>query len=204
MINNYKDLLTFLNNLDSKKNLLLHSCCAPCSSHTLLFLKKYFNITIYYSNDNIYPYEEYKARLNEQIKFCKEIDENIDVIYDEYCASDYYAAVKNLENLGEKSIRCYKCYELRLEKTAKKAKELGFDYFTTTLSISPYKLAKWINEIGYFLEKKYDINFLYSDFKKDEGYKKSIKLSLEYNLYRQDYCGCIYSLNERRSHNEQE
>ncbi len=204
MINNYKDLLKFLNNLDSKKSLLLHSCCAPCSSHTLLFLKKYFNITIYYSNDNIYPYEEYRKRLNEQIDFCKKIDENISVIYDDYNADDYYEKVKNLENLGERSIRCYKCYELRLEKTCKKAKELGFDFFTTTLSISPYKLAKWINEIGYSLEKKYDIKFLYSDFKKEEGYKNSIKLSSEYDLYRQEYCGCIYSLNERRNHDGQE
>lgn len=202
MINSYKELLVYLNSLDSKKTLLLHSCCAPCSSHTLLFLKKYFNIAIYYSNDNIYPYEEYKIRLNEQIKFCQEIDDSIAVIYDDYNSNDFYNAVKNLENLGERSIRCYKCYELRLEKTAKKAKELGFDYFTTTLSISPYKLAKWINEIGYLLEKKYDVKFLYSDFKKDEGYKNSIKLSLEYELYRQDYCGCIYSLNERRSHDE--
>lgn len=198
MLNDYKEFKQFLNELKDnniKPTLLLHTCCAPCSTHTLKLLKEYFDIKIYYSNDNIYPYSEFELRLNEQIRFAKDL--NIEVIYDEYNSDDYFDSVKGLENLGERSNRCYKCYYLRLNKTALKAKELGFDYFTTSLSISPHKVAKWINEIGYYLENKYDIKYLYSDFKKEEGYKESIKLSKEYNLYRQDYCGCIYSKNEK-------
>ena len=132
--------------------------------------------------------------LNEARKRTKD---KVNVLYDEYKNEDYQNAIKGEENLGERSHRCYDCYKLRLEKTAQKAKKLGFDYFTTSLSISPYKVSKWINEIGFLLEDKYKISFLYSDFKKEEGYKESIKLSKEYNLYRQDYCGCLYSKKER-------
>ncbi len=195
VIDNYNDFLDFLNKLEYRPKLLLHACCAPCSSHVILLLKKYFDITIFYSNDNIYPYSEYEIRLNEIINFCKNFD--INVIYDEYNENDYYNAIKGYETLGEKSERCYKCYTLRLEKSASKAKELGFDYFTTTLSISPYKVEKWINEIGYEMENKYNVKYLYSNFKKGDGYKHSIELSKEYGLYRQDYCGCKYSLEER-------
>lgn len=199
MIDNYNDFKLFLDkkikNLSEKPKLLLHTCCAPCSSYTIKFLKDYFDITIFYSNDNISPKEEYDHRLNEQIRFANLF--NINVLYDEYKNEDYQSAIKGEENLGERSYRCYDCYKLRLEKTAQKAKKLGFDYFTTSLSISPYKVSKWINEIGFLLEDKYKINFLYSDFKKEEGYKESIKLSKEYNLYRQDYCGCLYSKKER-------
>ena len=198
VLSNYKEFLDFINSLSNRPKLLLHACCAPCSSHTILLLKKYFDITIFYSNDNIYPYSEYETRLNEIITFCKNFD--IDVLYDEYSEEDYNSKIKGLENLGERSNRCYNCYELRLEKTAIKAKELGYDYFTTTLSISPYKVEKWINEIGYNLESKYGVKYLYSNFKKDDGYKHSIELSKEYNLYRQDYCGCKYSLEERDMH----
>lgn len=199
MIDNYNDFKLFLDkeikNLSKKPKLLLHTCCAPCSSYTIKFLKDYFDITIFYSNDNISPKEEYDHRLNEQIKFANLF--NINVLYDEYKNEDYQNAIKGEKNLGERSHRCYDCYKLRLEKTAQKAKKLGFDYFTTSLSISPYKVSKWINEIGFLLEDKYKISFLYSDFKKEEGYKESIKLSKEYNLYRQDYCGCLYSKKER-------
>lgn len=194
MINNYNEFVKFIKNLDNKPTLLLHSCCAPCSSHTILLLKQYFDLTIYYSNDNIYPKEEFDTRLNEQINFAE--IHNIKVLSD-YNDSDFNNAISGYEHMGEKSIRCYKCYELRLEKTAKKASELNFDYFTTTLSISPYKLAKWINKIGYELEEKYNVKYLYSDFKKESGYQHSISLSKEYNLYRQDYCGCKYSMKER-------
>lgn len=197
MLNSYKELKEFLNKLDKKYTLLIHSCCAPCSSHVIKFLKDYFDITIYYSNDNIYPLEEYQKRLNEEIEFCNKISSNIKVIYDDYNNHDYDQAVLGLEDKNERSIRCYNCYKLRLEKTAQKAKQLNFDFFTTTLSISPYKVTAWINEIGQELEKKYAVKFLYSDFKKDEGYKKSIELSHEYGLYRQDYCGCKYSKIER-------
>lgn len=199
MIDNYNDFKLFLDkeikNLSKKPKLLLHTCCAPCSSYTIKFLKDYFDITIFYSNDNISPKEEYNHRLNEQIRFANLFD--INVLYDEYKNEDYQNAIKGEESLGERSHRCCDCYKLRLEKTAIKAKKLGFDYFTTSLSISPYKVSKWINEIGFLLEDKYKISFLYSDFKKEEGYKESIKLSKEYNLYRQDYCGCLYSKKER-------
>ena len=197
MISNYNEFKEYIKKLDNKPKLLLHACCAPCSSHTLMILKDYFNITIFYSNDNIFPKEEYDKRLDEIINFVKKISNDINVIYDEYNNDDYNNAVKGYEHLGEKSQRCYNCYKLRLEKTAIKAKELNYDYFSTTLSISPYKITRWINEIGYDLEKKYDIKYLFSDFKKEDGYKDSIRLSIEYNLYRQDYCGCVYSIEER-------
>lgn len=194
MLDNYKDFLKFIKNLEYKPKLLLHSCCAPCSSHTILLLKQYFDLTIYYSNDNIYPKDEFDTRLKEQINFA--LLHNINVIHD-YNENDFNKAISGYEYMGEKSIRCYKCYELRLEKTALKAKELEFEYFTTTLSISPYKLAKWINKIGYELEGKYGVKYLFSDFKKENGYQHSIELSNEFGLYRQDYCGCKYSMLER-------
>lgn len=197
MINNYKEFLKFLDSLDNRPKLLLHSCCAPCSTHTIKLLEQYFDITIFYTNDNIYPKEEFELRSLEQINFAHEINSNIKVIVDSYNKDNFDDAVRGYENLGERSERCYHCYNFRLEKTAIYAKENNFDYFTTTLSISPYKNSDWINKIGFELEEKYGIKFLYSNFKKDEGYKDSIKMSNEYHLYRQDYCGCIYSLVER-------
>ncbi|MBQ9900223.1 MAG: epoxyqueuosine reductase QueH [Acholeplasmatales bacterium] len=197
MLSNYNEFKKFITELDYKPKLLLHACCAPCSSHTLMVLKDYFKITIFYSNDNIYPKSEYDKRLDEIINFSKKISNDIDVLFDKYNEFDFDNAINGLENLGEKSKRCYECYKLRLEKTVKKAKELNYDFFTTTLSISPYKVTKWINEIGYDLENKYNVKYLFSDFKKEEGYQDSIKLSKEYGLYRQDYCGCKYSLKER-------
>ncbi|MBE6138093.1 MAG: epoxyqueuosine reductase QueH [Erysipelotrichaceae bacterium] len=198
MIEDYKAFKKFIESLDYKPRLLLHSCCAPCSSHTLILLNKYFDVTIYFSNDNIYPEDEYFIRLEEVKRFINELGINSIVLDDGYNAKDFYSAIKGLENLGEKSERCYSCYKLRLEKTAKRAKQDGFDFFTTTLSISPHKNDKWINEIGYELENKYNIKYLYSNFKKEEGYINSIKLSNEYGLYRQDYCGCVFSLEERK------
>ncbi len=202
MIENYKDFKKQIQSFSTKPKLLLHSCCAPCSSHVLSLLVPFFDITIFYSNDNIFPEQEYYARLEEVKRFCEEFDPSIQVLYDEYKCEDYYLCVKGLENLGEKSMRCYECYSLRMEKTAKKAKEKGFDFFTTTLSISPHKNDKWINKIGYQLEKKYNIKYLYSNFKKENGYKHSIEMSKEYHLYRQDYCGCVFSLEERRKKND--
>lgn len=198
MIKDYKEFKNYLEKIDinNKPKLLLHACCGPCSSYCLELLKKYFDITIFYSNDNISPKEEYQKRLDVISNFAKKYHD-IKVIYDEYNNDDYNNKIKNHEHDGEKSIRCYLCYELRLEKTCIKAKELGFEFFTTTLSISPYKISKWINEIGYNLQNKYNVNYLYSDFKKEDGYKKSIELSCKYNMYRQDYCGCKYSKEER-------
>ena len=199
MIDNYKDFKLFLQNLNTRPKILLHACCAPCSTHVIKLLSNYFDITIFYSNDNIYPKSEYDKRLDEIIRFTSDISDSIKVIYDEYNDKDYYDAINGHELDGERSIRCYKCYNLRMEKTAKKAKELDYEYFSTTLSISPHKNSDWINEIGYKLEEKYNVKYLYSNFKKEEGYKESIEMSKEYNLYRQDYCGCEYSLKERKA-----
>ncbi len=184
-----------IKNLNGVPKLLLHACCAPCSSYCIEYLSNYFEITILYYNPNIHPETEYLRRLNELKNFLIRFKTKNKVTLKEvkYNSKEYFNAVKGYENFGERSIRCYKCYELRMNEAAKFAKENKFDYFTTTLSISPYKNAEWINEIGEKLEKKYNIKYLYSDFKKKNGYKRSIELSHEYNLYRQDYCGCIYS-----------
>ena len=188
-----------IKNSNSVPTLLLHACCAPCSSYTLEYLSKYFKITIYYYNPNIHPKEEYERRINELKKFIKEFktENSLNLIEEYYQPDEYFNTVKGLENLGEKSSRCYECYKLRMEKSAIYAKQNNFDYFTTTLSISPYKVSSWINEIGEDLQTKHSINYLYADFKKNNGYKRSLELSEKYNLYRQDYCGCIYSKKER-------
>lgn len=179
--------------------LLLHACCAPCSSYILEYLSKYFDITIYYYNPNIYPDTEYQRRINELKRFIKNYKyiNKINLIEESYNSDEYYKSVKGFEKLGEKSKRCYKCYEFRMKKACEFAKNNNYDYFTTTLSISPYKNSNWINEIGGNLEKEYNIKYLYADFKKKNGYKRSLELSREYNLYRQDYCGCVYSKQER-------
>ena len=198
-MNYQKELEKILETVDvnNKPKLLLHACCGPCSSYVIEYLSKYFNITIYYYNPNIYPKEEYERRLEELKKFVNSFNNSVNVIEELYDPEDYNKAVKNLEHLGEKSIRCYKCYEFRMNKASVFAKENKYDYFTTTLSISPHKNSNWINEIGGILEKEYGIKYLYSDFKKKNGYKRSLELSKEYKLYRQDYCGCIYSKKER-------
>ena len=184
-----------LNNLDGKKKLLLHSCCGPCSSYVISYLTNYFDITILYYNPNIYPYDEYLKRKQEQIKLINEIDcsNNLDIMDCDYDNDLYEKCIIGLENEPERGNRCMVCYNLRMEKTAKMAKECNYDYFCTTLSVSPYKNSECINKIGEKLQNKYNINWLYSDFKKKDGYKQSILLSKKYNLYRQDYCGCIYS-----------
>ena len=184
-----------LNSLDSKKKLLLHSCCGPCSSYVISYLTKYFDITILYYNPNIFPYEEYLKRKEEQTKLINEIDKinNINIIDCDYDNDYYNKCIEGLEKEPERGKRCKICYQIRMEKTAIIAKENKYDYFCTTLSVSPYKNSEWINNIGEELEKKYNIKWLYSDFKKKDGYKKSIILSNKYNLYRQNYCGCIYS-----------
>ena len=181
--------------------LLLHSCCAPCSSYVLEYLSKYFMITVFYYNPNISSIEEYLKRKEEQIRFINEFnfDNPVNVIEGEYDNKRFEETIKGLELEKEGGSRCKKCYLLRLEETCRKAKEKGFDYFGTTLTVSPYKNSNSLNEIGKMLSSRYDIKYLYSDFKKKNGYKRSIELSRIYNLYRQDYCGCIYS---KRSKNE--
>ena len=184
---------------DKIPNILLQSCCAPCSSHVIDTLSPYFNITILYYNPNIEPYDEYLKRKKEEIRFIEEYKSKnkLDIIDCDYDNDKYHEVVKGLEDCPERGERCFKCYELRLDYTARKAEELGYDYFGTTLTVSPYKNSNKLNEIGEKLSKKYNIKYLYSDFKKNNGYKHSIELSKEYNLYRQDYCGCIYSKKQR-------
>lgn len=188
-----------IKNISEGSTLLLHACCAPCSSAVLERLGNFFNISILYYNPNITNKDEYEKRLEEIRKFTSSFDTKypIEVISGRYEPKEFFDIARGLENEPERGKRCYKCYELRLKETAKIAKEKGFDYFTTTLSLSPYKDAKWINEIGEELEKELEVKFLYSDFKKKNGYKRSIELSNEFNLYRQDYCGCVYSVRDK-------
>lgn len=175
--------------------LLLHSCCAPCSSYTLEYLSQYFEITVLYYNPNISPYDEFEKRFSEQKRLIEALPSmhKITLIKGDYCYEEFEQIAKGYEKVAEGGERCFRCYRLRLEKTARLAKEQGFDYFCTTLSISPLKNSQRINEIGYELADEYGVNWLPSDFKKREGYKRSIQLSKEYDLYRQNFCGCIYS-----------
>ena len=184
---------------DHIPTLLLHSCCAPCSSYVLELLSNYFKITIVYYNPNIYPKEEYDKRFVEIEKLLKEVKGKypISLLEVGYESELFDEISKGLEEEKEGGIRCHKCYHLRMDKTASLAASLKFDYFTTTLSISPYKHADVLNRIGEVLEEKYQVKYLYADFKKKDGYKKSIELSKKYNLYRQDYCGCKFSIIEK-------
>ena len=185
----------------NRPKLLLHVCCAPCSSYVLETLSKYFKITILYYNPNIYPYEEFAKRYKETEKLIKQMPgcDDVKIIDVGYDNSEFENLIEGLRNESEGGKRCFKCYELRLRKTAEFAQKNNFDYFTTSLSISPYKNANKLNEIGENLEKEYNIRYLYADFKKKNGYKRSIELSNEYNLYSQDYCGCVYSKEERNN-----
>ena len=193
---NYQIVLeNTLKNLKEKKTLLLHACCAPCSSYVIEYLSNYFDITILFYNPNINNDIEYNKRLQELERFVQEFKTNnpVKVISLGYNHDEYLQTVLGLEEEKEGGSRCLKCYRLRIEKTFEYAKQYNFDYVTTTLTISPLKNSQVINKIGSELENIYHINYLYSDFKKKEGYKRSIVLSHEYNLYRQDYCGCEFS-----------
>ena len=198
-INYQKELNKILNKLKENKNtktsLLLHSCCAPCSSYVLQYLTNYFDITVLYYNPNITDRNEYEKRKSEQIRLIGEMPHihDINIIDTEHEPEKFYNIAKGLENCPECGERCLKCYKLRLEKTAQIAKENNFDYFCTTLTISPLKSSKAINQIGIELAKQYGVEFLPSDFKKKEGFKTSIELSKKYGLYRQNYCGCEFS-----------
>lgn len=175
--------------------LLMHSCCAPCSSYCLRYLAEYFRITILYYNPNISPKEEYDKRVQEQIRLIQELSVKYPISFAEgiYDPERFYEMARGLENAPEGGVRCFKCYEMRQREAAIYAKENGFDYFTTTLSVSPHKNAQKLNEIGLALEQEYGVSYLVSDFKKRGGYLKSIEYSKEYGLYRQDYCGCEFS-----------
>ena len=198
-INYQKQLDTIIENLEDKvPSLLLHSCCAPCSSYCIEYLSQYFCITVLYYNPNIYPEAEYEKRKSEQKRLIGEMKTKNPVKFldCDFESEKFYETVKGVEHCREGGERCFKCYRLRLKKTAKAAAENVFDYFTTTLTISPLKNAQKINEIGCDLAEEYGVNWLPSDFKKREGYKRSIELSKEYNLYRQNYCGCVFSKNK--------
>ena len=194
--NYQKELDKIVERLGAKRpKLLLHACCAPCSSYCLEYLSRYFDITIYYYNPNISPESEFVHRVDELKSLLERmpLPEEIGVFVPEYNHREYLEQVKGLEKEPERGERCTVCYRMRLEKSAEYAKKNGFDYFTTTLSISPYKDADRLVSIGEELAKKYDVPYLVSDFKKKNGYKRSIELSEEYGLYRQDYCGCTFS-----------
>ena len=179
------------------KRLFLHSCCAPCSSYCLTYLSDYFEITDFFYNPNISPKEEYEKRVREQIRLIDELPVKYPVHFLEgrYEPERFFEMAKGLERVPEGGERCFRCYELRMREAAILAKEGGYDYFTTTLSISPLKNAEKINEIGEWLQEEYGVPHLPSDFKKKEGFKRSIELSAQYHLYRQDYCGCVFSKN---------
>ena len=207
IINYQKELEKTLSNITaqgSTPTLLLHSCCAPCSSYCLEYLSDYFNITIYYYNPNISMKEEYDRRVEEQKRLISAmpVKHPISFLEGSYEPEHFYKIAKGKENQPEGGERCFDCYELRLREAAKCAKENGFDYFTTTLTISPHKNAAKLNSIGEAVAAEYGAVYLRSDFKKKNGYKRSIELSKEYDLYRQDYCGCVYSMISSRDGRE--
>ena len=179
--------------------LFLHACCAPCSSYVMEYLSQYFEITIFFYNPNIAPVEEYSHRVAEIRRLIGEMEfvHPVTLVEGRYDPKEFYEMAKGLEDVPEGGERCFRCYRLRMEEAAKLAKEGGYDYFTTTLSISPLKNAQKLNEIGERLAGEYGVAYLVSDFKKRNGYKRSTELSKIYGLYRQDYCGCIYSKNQR-------
>ena len=198
-MNYQKELDKLLARLEKEErvpSLLLHSCCAPCSSYVLEYLGQYFNITVFYYNPNIFPESEYTKRILEQQTLIGQmrVKYPVSFIAGSYDKDRFYEMAKGMEHVKEGGERCLKCYELRLRESAWIAKSGGFDYFTTTLSISPMKNAARLNEIGLRLQEEYGVNYLISDFKKKNGYKRSIELSKEYGLYRQDYCGCEFSV----------
>lgn len=205
-------IIDMLERRESVPKLLLHSCCAPCSSYPMEYLRRYFRITVFYYNPNITERDEYQKRVREEIRLieaynsqCGEQEDRayscdarkIEIIEGDYEPDCFWEIAKGLENCAEGGERCFRCYELRLRKTAELAKKMRFDYFATTLTISPLKNAAKLNEIGERLAGEYGAEWLPSDFKKRDGYKRSIELSKEYGLYRQDYCGCVYSKRDR-------
>lgn len=200
---NYQVMLDgIINSLPEKEpppRLLMHSCCAPCSSYCLSYLAEYFSITVLYYNPNISPEDEYYKRVKEQVRLIKSlpVKNAISFVEGEYEPLKFFQMAEGMEDMPEGGARCFKCYEMRQRRAAEYALAHGFDYFTTTLSVSPHKNAQVLNETGLRLGKEYGVKYLVSDFKKKGGYQKSIQYSREYNLYRQDYCGCIFSKRER-------
>lgn len=178
-----------------RPSLLLHACCAPCSSYVLEYLSKYFKITLLFYNPNISPEAEYNTRLRELERFLRDakLDGKVDILPSKYEPERFFEVARGFEDAPEGGERCKRCFSLRLEESAIAAKDGGFDYFTTTLSISPHKNVELLTRIGEEMSEKYGVKYLYSDFKKKGGYLRSCRLSEEYGLYRQEYCGCVYS-----------
>ena len=205
MAENYKQMLDSelarIRERGQIPRLLLHSCCAPCSSYVLQYLSEYFEITLLYYNPNIYPLTEFDKRAAEQVRLLELADYSnpVDLLVAEYNAGEFESAVQGLADEPEGGRRCDVCFELRLEESARFAKLGGYDYFTTTLSVSPHKNAAALGRIGGELAARYGVPYLYSDFKKRDGYKQSIALAAQYGLYRQDYCGCRYSLRDTKT-----
>ena len=202
-VNYQKELDRLISSLQKEgrvPRLLLHSCCAPCSSYVLEYLSEYFEITVFYYNPNIFPESEYTKRLLEQQTLISDMNfkHPVSFLAGNYDKDKFYSMAAGLEHVKEGGERCFKCYELRLNETAQMAAKGGFDYFTTTLSISPMKNAEKLNTIGKDIASRYGIKYLQSDFKKKNGYKRSIELSKTHGLYRQDYCGCQFSMESRR------
>lgn len=194
---------------EARPRLLLHACCAPCSSYCLEYLSEYFDITVLFYNPNLYPETEYVKRAKEEERLIETVnskaadeDKKIKLVVSDFDSNEFYDRVKGLENCKEGGDRCRECFTLRLEKAARYAAENGFDFFTTTLTISPLKNAKLLNEIGERAGEKFGVKHLPSDFKKKGGYQRSIVLSREYGLYRQNYCGCVFSQRDRQSETE--
>lgn len=194
-INYHKEMLKQLAAIDYKPTLLLHSCCAPCATYPLTLLTQYFDVTILYSNSNIYPLEEYNKRFNELKTYIKEYYPNIKIIEKEYRHEEYMSHLEKGKDMPEGGWRCFKCYSMRIEDALKYASENGYEYVCTVLSVSRFKNSQAINKIGQALAKKYpNVKYLCADFKKDKGTEKGIKLAAEASLYRQQYCGCEYSM----------
>ena len=200
-INYQRKLDELINTLSGTPKLLLHSCCAPCSSYCLEYLSRYFAITVLYYNPNISPREEFLKRVEEQRRLISELPTKnpVELVVDDYDPNEFFSAVKGLEDCKEGGERCFVCYRLRLERAARYAAAHGFDYFCSTLSISPLKNAQKLNEIGEELSEIYKIPNLPNNFKKKGGYLRSIELSREYGLYRQNYCGCVFSKYEQKT-----
>lgn len=202
-VNYQRELDKLISKISSENvtpKLMLHACCAPCSSYCLVYLSEYFDITVLFYNPNINTETEYKKRADELKRMISEMEfcHHVDYIDFDYDSGEFYSAVKGLESCEEGHERCFECYKLRLEKAAEYAAAGNYDYFCTTLSISPLKNAAKINEIGYDLSEKYGVSWLPSDFKKKNGYKASVELSEKYGLYRQNYCGCVFSMRMKR------
>ena len=195
MINYQLETERIIKSLDHVPSLLLHACCAPCTSACIELLAEHFDVTLLFYNPNIYPEEEYGLRAAELKRLIGELKlkSEVHTVIDDYNPQEFYDAVKGFESYPEGGARCPLCFTLRLGKTAEAAREMKFDYFATTLTVSPHKNAELINAIGSKLSEEYGVKYLPSDFKKREGYKRSIELSKEYNLYRQDYCGCSFA-----------